>query len=71
MRGKQVSLMSKRTGHRLTTALMFLNAMGFLACVVLIAANGNQTRDVAINFTRAIQSSFRMFIVGVELALLA
>jgi hypothetical protein len=70
MRGKQVSLMSKRTGHRLTTA-MFLNAMGFLACVVLIAANGNQTRDVAINFTRAIQSSFRMFIVGVELALLA
>ncbi|HXX49760.1 MAG TPA: hypothetical protein VEI98_00515 [Xanthobacteraceae bacterium] len=58
-------------GHRLTTALIFLNAMGFFACVILIAANGNQTPDVAIHFTRAIQSSIRMFVLGVGLPLAA
>ena len=58
-------------GHRLTTALIFLNALGLLACVILIAANSNQTPDVAIHFTRAIQSSIRMFIVGVGLPLAA
>ena len=58
-------------GHRLTTALIFLNALGLLACVILIAATGNQTPDVAIHFTRAIQSSIRMFIVGVGLPLAA
>ena len=31
-------------GHRLTTALISLNAVGFFACVILIAAYGNQTR---------------------------
>jgi hypothetical protein len=30
-------------GHRLATALIFLNAMGLFACLILIAANGNQT----------------------------
>jgi hypothetical protein len=58
-------------GHRLTTALIFLNALGLLACVILIGANGNQTPDVAIHFTRAIQPSIRMFIVGVGLPLAA
>ena len=58
-------------GHRLATALIFLNALGLLACVILIAANGNQTPDVAIHFTRAIQSSIRMFVVGVGLPLAA
>lgn len=58
-------------GHRLTTALIFLNAMGLFACLILIAANGSQTPDVAIHFTRAIQSSVRMFIVGVGLPLAA
>jgi hypothetical protein len=53
-------------GHRLATALIFLNALGLLACVILIAANGNQTPDVAIHFTRAIQCSIRMFVVGVD-----
>jgi hypothetical protein len=62
---------SKRMGHRLTTALISLNAMGFFACVILIAASGNQSPDVAIHFTRAIQSSIRMFIVGVGLPLVA
>jgi len=58
-------------GHRLTTALIFLNAMGLFACLILIAANGNQTPDVAIHFTRAMQSSIRMFIVGAGLPLAA
>jgi hypothetical protein len=37
----------------------------------VIAANGNQTPDVAIHFTRAIQFSIRMFIVGIALPLAA
>ena len=57
--------------HRLITALIFLNAMGIFACLVLIAANGNQTPEVAIHFTRAIQSSIRMFVVGTGLPLVA
>ena len=63
--------MSKRMGHRLTTALIFLNALGFFACVVLIAAYGNQTPDAAIRFIRSIQSSIRLFIVGAGLPLAA
>ena len=58
-------------GYRLTIALIFLNAMGLFACVILIAANGNHTPDVAIHFTRAIQSSLRMFLLGVALPLIA
>jgi hypothetical protein len=58
-------------GHRLTTALIFLNAMGLFACLILIAANSNQTPDVTIHFTRAIQPSIRMFIVGAGLPLAA
>jgi hypothetical protein len=45
--------------------------MGLFACLILIAANCNQTPDVAIHFTRAIQFSIRMFIVGVALPLAA
>ena len=48
-------------GHRLTTALIFLNAMGLFACLILIAANCNQTPDVAIHFTRAIQFSTNVY----------
>jgi len=55
----------------LTTALIFLNAMGLFACLILIAASSNQTPDVAIHFTRAIQPSIRMFILGAGLPLVA
>jgi hypothetical protein len=58
-------------GHRLSVALIVLNAMGFLACLVLIAANSNQTTEVAIHFTRSIQPATRMFIVGAGLPLVA
>ncbi|HEY2533199.1 MAG TPA: hypothetical protein VGJ20_35590 [Xanthobacteraceae bacterium] len=57
--------------HRLTTALVFLNAMGLFACLILIAANSNQMPEVAIQFTRAIESSIRMFVVGAGLPLVA
>ena len=58
-------------GHRLITSLIFLNALGFLACVILIAANSSQTPEVATHFTRAIQCSMRLFVVGVGLPLAA
>jgi len=58
-------------GHRLTIALIFLNAMGLFACVILIAGDGNHTPDIAIHLTRAIQPSLRMFLLGVALPLIA
>ena len=58
-------------GHKLSTALILLNAMGILACVILIAAANNHAPEVAIRFVRALQPSIRMFIVGVGLPLVA
>jgi len=58
-------------GHRLTTALVFLNAIGLFACLILIAANGNQTPEVAVQFTRAIQTPLRLFVIGAGLPLAA
>ena len=62
---------NKHMGHRLTIALIFLNAMGLFACVILIAGDGNHTPDIAIHLTRAIQPSLRMFLLGVALPLIA
>jgi hypothetical protein len=61
----------QRMGHRLTTALVFLNAIGLFACLILIAANGNQTPEVAVQFTRAIQTPLRLFVLGAGLPLAA
>jgi hypothetical protein len=58
-------------GHRLTIALILLNAMGLFACLILIAANSSHAPEAAIQFTRAIQPSIRMFIVGLGLPLVA
>ena len=58
-------------GHRLITALTFLNAIGFLACTVLIAAAIGRDPEIAVPMTRAIQSSFRMFAAGAVLPALA
>lgn len=58
-------------GHRLTTALIFLNALGVFACLLLIAANSNQTTEAAIHFTRAIRAPMRLFIIGTGLPLIA
>lgn len=57
--------------HRLTAALIFLNALGLFSCLILIAANSNQMPEVVIQFTRAIESSIRMFVVGAGLPLVA
>ena len=58
-------------GHKLSTALILLNAMGILLCVILIAAANNHAPEVAIRSIRAIQPSIRMFIIGAGLPLVA
>jgi hypothetical protein len=58
-------------GHKLSTALIALNAAGLFACLILIAANSAHAPELAVQFTRAIQPSIRMFIVGAGLPLVA
>jgi hypothetical protein len=58
-------------GHRLITALTFLNAMALFACIILIAAATTKDTDIAVPITRAIQNSLRMFVVGSALPALA
>ena len=50
-------------GHRLITALIFLDVMGFLACVALIAAAISKDDSVA-QVTNSVFVSVRMFVVG-------
>ena len=58
-------------GHRLITALTFLNAMALFACVILIAAATTKDTEIAVPITRAIQNSLRMFVVGSALPTVA
>lgn len=58
-------------GHRLITALTFLNAVGLLACMMMIAAATSKDPEVAVPVTRAIQFSLRMFVVGAALPAVA
>ncbi len=58
-------------GHRLITALMFLNAMMLFACIILIAAAAGKDPEIAVPITRAIQASVRMFVVGSSLPTVA
>src|SRR5215831_19486539 len=52
-------------GHRLITALIFLNVMGFLACVALIAAAISKDDAVVLaQVTHAVYVSVRMFVIG-------
>ena len=52
-------------GHRLITALIFLNVMGFLACVALIAAAVPKDDAVVLaQVTNSVFVSVRMFVVG-------
>ena len=52
-------------GHRLITALIFLNVMGFLACVALIAAAISKDDPVVLaQVTNSVFVSVRMFVVG-------
>jgi hypothetical protein len=58
-------------GHRLITALTFLNAMALFACIILIAAATTKDTDIAVPITRAIENSLRMFVVGSSLPTVA
>ncbi|MBO0752465.1 MAG: hypothetical protein J2P53_10150 [Bradyrhizobiaceae bacterium] len=58
-------------GHRLITALTFLNAMALFACVILMAATAAQDPTVAVATARAIQGTLRMFVVGAALPAVA
>jgi hypothetical protein len=51
-------------GHRLITALIFLNVMGFLACVALVAAAIAKDDVVVLaQVTNSVFVSVRMFVV--------
>jgi hypothetical protein len=58
-------------GHRLITALTFLNAMALFAGLILIAAATTKDTEVAVSITRAIQNSLRMFVIGSSLPTVA
>jgi hypothetical protein len=58
-------------GHRLITALTFLNAMALFACIILIATAATRDTDITVAITRAIQTPLRMFIVGAALPTVA
>jgi hypothetical protein len=58
-------------GHRLITALTFLNAMALFACLILVAAATANDAEIAVSIARAIQTSLRMFVVGSSLPTVA
>jgi hypothetical protein len=58
-------------GHRLITALTFLNAMALFATIILIAAAAAKDAEIAVPITRAIQTSLRMFVIGPSLPTVA
>jgi hypothetical protein len=58
-------------GHRLITALTFLNAMALFACIILIAAATTKDTDIAVPITRAIENSLHLFVVGSALPAVA
>ena len=58
-------------GHRLITALAFLNAMGLFSCIILIAAATIRDPAAAIAVTEALQLSIRLFVVGAALPAVA
>jgi hypothetical protein len=60
-----------RMGHRLITALTFLNAMGLFGCMILIAAATNRDPGAAVTVTEALQFSVRLFIIGASLPAVA
>lgn len=52
-------------GHRLISALIFLNVVGFLACIVLIAAALAKDDPVALGqATYSVFGPIRMFVIG-------
>jgi hypothetical protein len=58
-------------GHRLITALTFLNALGVFACIMVIAAATNKAPEIAVPIVRAIRACLRMFVIGAALPTVA
>jgi hypothetical protein len=54
-------------GNRIAVAVIFLNAIGILGCLVLIAAASGQVPEVATQITHAVNYSLQMFVVGAVL----
>jgi hypothetical protein len=51
-------------GNRIAAALTFLNAIGLLGCLILLAAASGQVPDLAIQIIRAMKYSLQMFVFG-------
>ena len=51
-------------GNRIIAALIFLNAVGFLGSLILIATVSREVPDVGIWTIRAVHYSLQMFIFG-------
>ncbi len=59
-------------GHRLITALIFLNALGLVLCVVLIAAAVTKDDPVLVGqVTQGVKLCLRLFVAGAGLPTLA
>ena len=58
-------------GHRLITALTFLNAMALFGSIILIAIATTNDTEIAVSITRAVQISLRMFAIGASLPTVA
>ena len=62
--GHRIQPKEQAVGNRITAALIFLNAVGFLGCLILVATVGHQVPDVATWIIRAVHYSLQMFIFG-------
>ena len=58
-------------GHRLITALTFLNALGLFGCMILMAAALARDPAAAVSVAQALQVSVRMFVIGSALPAVA
>jgi hypothetical protein len=58
-------------GHRLISALTFLNALGLIGCTILMAGAISRDPTAAISVTQALQLSVRLFVVGCALPAVA
>ena len=54
-------------GNRIAAALTFLNAIGLLGCLILLAAASGQVPDIAIQIIHAMKYSLQMFVFGAVL----
>src|SRR5271163_3895257 len=68
--GHRIQPKEQAVRNRISSSLIFLNAIGLLGCLILIATVSHQVPDVAIWIIRAIHYSLQMFIFGALLPLI-